>query len=79
MTEFMKSIGTDVIGTKYNAGGDNGVDNRALNAVNKAIRDHPVEVIGRELRGYMTAMEKIAAGEKDYSGVAGSFVSSAGQ
>ena len=53
----------DVIGKKFNSG-DNGVDNRALNAVNKAIRDHPVEVIGRELRGYMTAMEKIAAGEK---------------
>ena len=78
LTDFMKKIDIDVIGKKFNSG-DNGVDNRALNAVNKAIRDHPVEVIGRELRGYMTAMEKIAAGEKDYSGVAGSFVSSAGQ
>ena len=78
LTDFMSKLDIDVIGTKYNAG-CNGVDNRALNAVNKAIRDHPVEVIGRELRGYMTAMEKIAAGEKDYSGVAGSFVSSAGQ
>ena len=74
----MEKVSVDVIGKKFNSG-DNGVDNRALNAVNKAIRDHPVEVIGRELRGYMTAMEKIAAGEKDYSGVAGSFVSSAGQ
>ena len=78
LADFMEKVSVDVIGKKFNSG-DNGVDNRALNAVNKAIRDHPVEVIGRELRGYMTAMEKIAAGEKDYSGVAGSFVSSAGQ
>ena len=77
LADFMEKVSTDVIGKKFNTG-DNGVDNRELNAVNAAIREHPVEVIGRELRGYMTAMEKIAAGEKDYSGVAGSFVSSAG-
>jgi ketol-acid reductoisomerase len=51
-----------VIGTKYNAGGYNGVDNRQLNAVNEAIRSHPVEVVGKKLRGYMTAMEKISVG-----------------
>ena len=39
---------------------DLGVDNRQLNAVNEAIRSHPVEIIGQELRGYMTDMEKIA-------------------
>ena len=53
LTDFMKKVDTDVIGTKFNTGG-NGVDNRALNAVNEAIRSHPVEVIGKELRGYMT-------------------------
>ena len=58
---FMETVGTDVIGTKYNTGG-NGVDNRALNAVNEAIRSHPVEVIGKELRGYMTDMERISVG-----------------
>ena len=49
----------DVIGTKFSSG-DNSVDNRALNAVNDSIRSHPVEVVGKELRGYMTDMEKIA-------------------
>ena len=34
-------------------------DNQELIAVNEAIRTHPVEVIGRELRGYMTAMKRI--------------------
>ena len=51
-----------MIGKKYNKGGYTGVDNRQLNAVNEAIRSHPVEVVGKKLRGYMTAMEKISVG-----------------
>jgi len=62
LKDFMKSVDIDVIGTKYNKG-DNTVDNRELNAVNEEIRSHPVEVIGSELRGYMTAMEKISVGQ----------------
>jgi ketol-acid reductoisomerase len=27
--------------------------------VNEAIRQHPVELVGKKLRGYMTAMKKI--------------------
>ena len=59
----MSKVDTDVIGTKYSTGRDNGVDNRALNAVNEQIRSHPVEIVGKELRGYMTAMEKISTAE----------------
>merc|ERR1719310_2440965 len=62
LKDFMAGIDIDVIGTKYNKDGYNGVDNRQLNAVNAAIREHPVEVIGKKLRGYMTAMEKISVG-----------------
>jgi len=62
LTDFMKTVDTDILGAKYNQAGCNGVDNRALNAVNAAIRSHPVEVIGHELRGYMTDMEKISVG-----------------
>jgi len=62
LTDFMSKVDTDVIGTKYNTG-SNGVDNRTLNAVNEAIRSHPVEVVGKELRGYMTDMEKISTAE----------------
>jgi len=61
LKDFMAKVDIDVIGTKYNQG-DNSVDNRALNAVNEEIRSHPVEVIGKELRGYMTDMEKISVG-----------------
>jgi len=62
LKDFMTKVDTSVIGTKYNKG-DNGVDNQTLLAVNEAIASHPVEVVGRELRGHMTAMKKIAVGE----------------
>jgi len=62
LKDFMSDIDIDVIGTKYSTG-DNGVDNRTLINVNEQIRSHPVEVIGKELRGYMTAMEKISTAE----------------
>ncbi len=39
--------------------GSNGVDNVQLIAVNEAIRNHPVEIVGKKLRGYMTAMKRI--------------------
>ena len=53
----MGKIDTDVIGKGMD--GDTGVDNVELIAVNEAIRSHPVEIIGKELRGYMTAMKRI--------------------
>ena len=61
LADFMSKVETDIIGKKYNTGG-NGVDNQQLNAVNHAIRSHPVEIIGSELRGYMTDMEKVSVG-----------------
>lgn len=60
LTEFMKKIKTDVIGKTFGAGIDNGVDNRRLIVVNKAIREHDVEVVGDRLRASMTAMKPIA-------------------
>ena len=54
---FVAGLDTDVIGTGIS--GDNGVDNRTLIEVNDAIRNHPVEYIGAELRSYMTDMKSI--------------------
>jgi len=62
LRDFMSRIDTSVIGRKFNEAGDNGVDNLELIRVNEAIATHPVEIVGRELRGYMTAMKKIAVG-----------------
>lgn len=58
LADFMKTVDTDIIGKGLNLK-DNGVDNRILIKVNDAIRNHPVEYIGEELRGYMTDMKKI--------------------
>jgi len=41
------------------ASSSNSVDNMTLVAVNKAIREHGVEWVGEELRGYMTDMKVI--------------------
>ena len=57
--DFMSAIDSDVIGKGLNVG-DNQVDNQRLIEVNSAIRNHPVEQVGAELRGHMTAMKQIA-------------------
>ena len=58
LQDFMKDIKSDVIGKAYMPG-ETGVDNIELIKVNDEIRNHPVEQIGRTLRGYMTAMKTI--------------------
>ena len=58
LKDFMAKIGTDVIGNGL-SNSDNGVDNLDLIAVNQTIRNHPVELVGRKLRTYMTEMKKI--------------------
>lgn len=59
LADFMKNIDTDVIGKSFGQDRDNGVDNAKLIAVNKALREHPVEVVGARLRESMTAMKPI--------------------
>ena len=60
LTDFMKTVNTDIIGKGLELA-DTGVDNALLIEVNSAIRNHPVEWIGEELRESMTAMKKIVA------------------
>ncbi|MEL0455755.1 ketol-acid reductoisomerase [Flavobacteriaceae bacterium SZ-1-7] len=57
--DFMKKIDTDVIGKAYSKDNGKAVDNAKLIAVNKALREHPVEKVGRFLRASMTAMKPI--------------------
>jgi ketol-acid reductoisomerase len=59
LADFMKKIDIDVIGKPYGEGKGNGVDNAKLIAVNKAIREHSVEIVGARLRASMTAMKPI--------------------
>ena len=53
---FMEKIDTDVIG-KGLALKDTAVSNTELIRVNDEIRNHPVEIVGKKLRAYMTAMK----------------------
>jgi ketol-acid reductoisomerase len=57
LADFMSKMDLDVIGKGM--GSDNSVDNQELIAVNEAIRNHPVEKVGKTLRGHMTAMKSI--------------------
>ena len=57
LTEFMKTVSTDLIGKKFTDGND--VDNQELIRINAIIRNHPVEIVGAKLRASMTAMKVI--------------------
>lgn len=59
LENFMNKIDTNVIGKPYGEGKGIGVDNVKLIEVNKALREHSVEVVGTRLRESMTAMKKI--------------------
>ena len=52
-----KTVETNIIGKPFST--SNGVDNAVLIAVNKSIRQHPIEEVGEWLRESMTAMKKI--------------------
>lgn len=56
--KIMPKVSTDVIGKGLDKS-SNSVDNMTLVQVNDAIRNHPIEYIGEELRGYMTDMKRI--------------------
>jgi ketol-acid reductoisomerase len=56
--KFMPHINTDVIGKGLKVK-SNSVDNKRLIEINELIRNHPVEWVGQELRGYMTDMQRI--------------------
>jgi len=59
LTDFMKKIDVNVIGKDFVNGQGTGVDNKRLIEINDIIRNHPVEIVGEELREAMTDMKKI--------------------
>jgi len=62
LADFMKTVDTDIIGKSFST--TNGVDNLELIAVNDAIRNHPIEAVGKRLRAAMTAMKIIKSDVK---------------
>ncbi|MFP2994954.1 ketol-acid reductoisomerase [Spongiivirga sp. MCCC 1A20706] len=59
LRDFMEKIDVNVIGKDFVNGQGTGVDNKRLIEVNDIIRNHPVEIVGEELREAMTDMKKI--------------------
>jgi ketol-acid reductoisomerase len=62
LVDFMKTVETDVIGKSLSK--SNSVDNVELIKVNEVIRQHPIEAIGKTLRGAMIAMKVIKSDTK---------------
>ena len=58
LADFYTNITAKHIGQKFTT--ENGVDNQELIKINEEIRNHPVEIIGKELRKSMIAMKKIS-------------------
>ena len=58
LSDFVSKLSLEDLGEGL-ASQSNGVDNVRLIEVNEAIRSHGVEVVGKELRGYMTDMKRI--------------------
>ncbi len=59
LKDFMASLQPGDLGK---SGEDYGTDNAQLRDINEAIRQHPIETVGKTLRGYMTDMKRIAVG-----------------
>jgi ketol-acid reductoisomerase len=52
LRDFMAKVDIDIIGSKFNTGGKH-VDDLEIIEVNASIQNHPVEIVGRRLRGHM--------------------------
>ena len=57
LKDFFKKITLNQLGNTFSD--TNTVDNQTLIEINEKVRNHPVEIIGRELRKSMTSMKKI--------------------
>ena len=58
LADFVKAMSPEMLGKPLTVK-SNSVDNARLIEVNEAIRTHPVEIVGKKLRGYMTDMKAI--------------------
>lgn len=58
LRDYVNALSSELIGSGLSLT-SNSVDNARLIEVNDAIRNHPVEIIGKQLRGYMSDMKKI--------------------
>jgi len=65
LADFMKTVDTSVIEKSFST--KTGVENIELIKVNDAIRNHPIETVGKRLRAAMTTMKVIKTEAKEES------------
>jgi len=59
LSKFFDKVETDIIGSDSISKSSSSVDNKKLNEINETIRYHSIEIIGDELRQYMTSMKSV--------------------
>ena len=59
LSKFFNKVETDIIGSDSITKSANSVDNKKLIEINETIRYHSIEIIGDELRQYMTSMKSV--------------------
>ena len=59
LKDFMTTVTPEINGKNYNEGISASVDNVELIRVNEEIRNHEIEIVGEELRAFMTGMKAI--------------------
>ena len=59
LSNFFDKVETDIIGSDSISKSANSVDNKKLIEINETIRYHSIEIIGDELRQYMTSMKSV--------------------
>ena len=59
LSSYFDKAEDNLIGKNFNSNNDNSVDNQELIKVNEGIYKHPIEIVGRKLRSYMTDMKAL--------------------
>ena len=59
LSKFFDKVETDIIGSDSISKSANSVENKKLIEINESIRYHSIEIIGDELRQYMTSMKSV--------------------
>lgn len=59
LSKFFDKVEADIIGSDSISKSSSSVDNKKLIEINETIRYHSIEIIGDELRGYMTSMKSV--------------------
>ena len=61
LAPIFNNASLEILGKKFNEITPDNVDNKELININNDIQSHPIEIVGRKLRSYMTSMKTLAS------------------